>query len=357
MPNDPLRPLFRRQRLSVRVLEWLAVLLGVIALAIMIVTAMISLYPLAFISLFLIAGIVFLVRFTAGLRKRFAKDEEAARFLYAHRPPLQAKLYTRQTMGNDGSVVMIECAQARYAAAVMLPKYDYPRSPVTEIVCYEDPDRDRLLIKLGGKFHIATRYTLRTFKAQAARFVTMMWGLIWLLGLTFAGLMGWMLSMADETQQSIDCAIAAQSWTEVPATITHSDIERKVRSTKSGHYTEWINHISYDYRYGTAMHTSKQIACTYYPSRQESYAQTLRQQFPVGHRTSAWVDPQEPTRAVLLSYPTEPFERRRNGMLIASGVMVLVGLFTGALIYWLLLKRNRRLLREIEMEVWQSRTL
>lgn len=352
MPNDPLRPLFRRQRLSSRILQGVAVMLGLIALGTLAAAVLLPLHPLALLTLLLLAGALFMLRLVTSMQTRHAKDEAAARHLYEHRPARPATLHARQTSGIDGSIFLIACGESRHVAAVMLPKYDYPRTAVTEIVCYEDPDRDRILIKLGEKFHVALRYTHRTFKAQTARFETLIQGVIWALGLTFAGFAGWIFYMADATQQQIDCAISAQHWTEVPATITRSSIERKVRSTKSGRYVEWINHIAYDYRYGEGVRTATQIACTYYPSRQESYARTLQQQFPVGRQTSAWVDPMQPERAVLLSYPTEPFERRRNGMLIGAGLMIVVGLLTESLLYWLLLKRNRRLLREMEKEVW-----
>lgn len=129
------------------------------------------------------------------------------------------------------------------------------------------------------------------------------------------------------------------------------------RSTKSGKYTEWINHITYKYDDAGTSHTSLRIGCTYYPYRDKTKAEWVKERFPEGHGTSAWIDPADPRQAVLLSFPAEPAIRERNGMQITAGIMVVTGLFVGLLIHWLLMRRNRRLMRELEMDVWQSRTV
>ncbi|MCB1225978.1 MAG: DUF3592 domain-containing protein [Verrucomicrobiales bacterium] len=122
-------------------------------------------------------------------------------------------------------------------------------------------------------------------------------GRIWLaglgLGLLLAGLLfTWVLWRAFERAQE------TRSWTPVPALMVRSNLmsEHPTPHSPLAHRTE----VAYRFLWQGEKRTGTHLQRVDGPSAHQEIIEERLRPFPVGAEVTAWVDPADPTRSVLL---------------------------------------------------------
>lgn len=91
-------------------------------------------------------------------------------------------------------------------------------------------------------------------------------------------------------------AVARRSWVQVPAVVTASEVRVQSDADGSAYYPE----ARYRYELDGADYEGDRFSLGMPMSFGRAYAEHLLADFPVGARVTAWVDPDDPTRAALV---------------------------------------------------------